>query len=133
MSAPKDRLEAELSIYQLCQRYAHAVDIHGGAAQAACFTDDGWFAVSSGARSTKAEMAARAMPADVKRRHFFTQPVIDFTSADTATGEGFCQILEWYPATGEKKPPFSVDYHDEYRREGAGWLLVSRRITMSFG
>jgi len=132
MAMPQDHLEAELAINALIQRYARAVDIHGGPAQAACFTADGYFEMSSGARRDRAAMAASGLATDVRRRHFFTPPVITFTGSDAATGEGFCQILEFDPATGVQGPPLSVDYRDEYRRTAEGWLLASRLIKRSF-
>ena len=133
MISAQDRVAAELAINQLVQRYAQAVDVLGGAAQAACFTPDGYFQLSSGARRDRAAMAASAPPGDVRRRHFFMAPLIAFESADTASGTGFCLILEFDPATGAQGPPLSVDYRDEYRRTDEGWLFASRVVTRSFG
>jgi hypothetical protein len=119
MIPAQDRIADELAINQLVQRYAEAVDVLGGAAQAACFTHDGYFQLSSAARS--------------RRRHFFMPPVIEFASADAASGSGFCLILEFDPATGAQGPPLSVDYRDAYRRTDEGWLFASRVVTRSFG
>lgn len=132
MTTSQDRLEAEVAINALIQRYAQAVDVLGGPAQAACFTADGYFEMSSGVRRDRAAIAASALATDVRRRHFFTPPVITFTGPDAAAGEGFCQILEFDPATGVQGPPLSLDYRDEYRRTAEGWLLASRLVRRSF-
>jgi hypothetical protein len=133
MIPAQDRIADELAINQLVQRYAEAVDVLGGAAQAACFTHDGYFQLSSGARRDRAAMAAAGPAGDVRRRHFFMPPVIEFASADAASGSGFCLILEFDPATGAQGPPLSVDYRDAYRRTDEGWLFASRVVTRSFG
>jgi hypothetical protein len=133
MLTGQERWLAEVEIGALVQRYGLAVDVGGGPALAACFTDDGFVEISSGVRRDKAAMAAPPAPSDVTRRHFFTPPVVTFTGDDTAAGEGYCLILESYASTGERPPPFSVDYRDVYRRTEAGWRLAERYITRSFG
>jgi len=128
-----DRLEAEGAINQLVQRCALAVDVQGGAAQAACFTAEGFLELSNGMRRDRAAMSAGVDAGGVRRRHFFTPPVITFTSAEAAAGDGFCLILEFDVASGEQKPPLSVDYRDLYAHTPEGWLLANRTIRRSFG
>jgi len=128
----EDRIEAEVAINHLVQRYALAVDVQGGAAQAACFTAEGFLELSNGTRRDRAAMGAGADDGGARRRHFFTPPVITFASAEEAAGDGFCLILEYDVASGEQKPPLSVDYRDVYARTPDGWLLASRTIRRSF-
>ncbi|MDB5447035.1 MAG: hypothetical protein JWQ97_2352 [Phenylobacterium sp.] len=130
--AEQVQAEAEAEINQLVQRYAQAVDIHGGDAVAACFTADGYFELSSGQRRDRAAMAAGGRDESVQRRHLFTPPVIAFASPDEATGEGFILLVEFDVATRQQKPPLMLDYHDEYRRTPDGWLLSRRSVSRSF-
>jgi len=123
--------EAVSEINQLLQRYAHAVDILGGEAQAQCFTEDGYVEYP-GAHIERAQMAGGRPTSGPRRRHFFTEPAITFTSHQAATGVGYCLILEFDPETKTQKPPYSVDYADEYRRAAEGWLLAKRVISFSF-
>jgi hypothetical protein len=124
-------IAAQVEIDQLVQRYAQAVDIHGGQAVADCFTEDGYFELSNGQRRDRSAMAAGG-DASVRRRHLFTPPVIAFASPEGATGEGFCLLIEFDVASGQQKPPIMIDYHDEYRRTAQGWRLARRAVTRSF-
>jgi len=123
--------EAASEIDQLVQRYAQAVDILGGEAQAACFTEDGYVEFP-GVHIERSKMAASRPTGGPRRRHFFTPPALTFTSHQSATGVGYCLILEFDPETKTQKPPYSVDYADEYRRAAEGWLLAKRVISFSF-
>jgi hypothetical protein len=131
MQTRQERATAEAEINQLVQRYAHAVDIRGPEAQAACFTADG-FLEFPGLRRDRSQIAAGYPSGGIKRRHFFTPPLITFTSPETATGEGYCLILDFDEAAGKDKPSHSVDYRDAYRATADGWLLEERVIRHSF-
>src|SRR5271154_3675522 len=116
MPTKQAQAEAEGEINQLIQRYARAADIGGGGAQAACFTPEGFIGLPGGIRRDQAQIAAAKEADPVKRRHFFTPPIITFTSDDAAKGEGYCLSVSFAEASRKPSAPYSIDYSDEYRR-----------------
>ena len=131
--SPEKELHAEVEIGRLIQRYARAADAYAQDAFADCFTEDGVFTRADGAHRGRAAIArALVDPGAVARRHFFTQPAIDFRSSQQATGRGYCLYLSYDRQTGEQKAPMAVDYEDEYELTAAGWLIASRSVKPSF-
>ena len=80
--------------------------------------------------------ALAALP--VTMRHIMTNPVVEVTSAETATG--LCYLTVWNSAAPADdngwrpvEPPGTIgEYSDTFRRTADGWRFASRELTRVF-
>ncbi len=124
-----ERLQAVAEIDDLVQRYGDYVDMGDIDGFVNSFAPDGVFGTIAGHAALRAHREKGS--GGIVRRHIFTPPIIAFTSATTASGRGFCLVIERHP-DGREDPYYCVDYKDAYRKTDKGWKLQHRQVPRSF-
>jgi hypothetical protein len=119
------RLEALDQIRQLASRYALAVDTRNLDDLAALFVEDVRVGKDSYGRPAIREWYARSLERFGTTIHFVGNHVIDFVSAEAATGVVTCHDElemrgEWHVG--------KIQYLDEYARREGRWYFKRRRL-----
>jgi len=125
---------ARSEIAELMQRYAHATDFADREAYALLFTEDGVLDLPGGVEFKGREALRNTpKPENLRRRHYFTTPVLTFKSDTEAEGAGYCLLFTFEVGTKDLKSPGSVDYKTAYRKTPEGWRITRQSVRMSFG
>jgi uncharacterized protein (TIGR02246 family) len=125
---------ARNEIAELMQRYAHATDFADREGYALLFTEDGVLDLPGGVEHRGREALRNTpKPETLRRRHYFTTPVLTFTSDTEAQGAGYCLLFTYDVPNSDLKPPGSVDYQTSYRKTPEGWRITRQRVRPSFG
>jgi len=128
-----ERATARNEIAELMQRYARASDLGDKAAYAECYVADGVLDLPGGIEHRGHEALRNApKPKDVRRRHYFMPPVLTFSSASEAEGDGYCLLLNYNIETKSLGAPSAVDYRTSFRKTPDGWRIVRHAVRLAF-
>lgn len=128
-----------LSIIDRLSRYGHAYDQGDLDALAACFTGNATFsiaggiggmpAVMRGREEIRARMAARReATAHAQRRHIITNVILDDDGPDRVRAASY--LLLGSTEDGVLHLPVTGRYVDVLVRQGDGWAIAERTLTM---
>jgi ketosteroid isomerase-like protein len=128
-----EKQAARWEIANLNQRYARAADAADGSAYSRCFTEDGIFdRFGTEIRGRQALAELQKPNPEIKRRHFVSNTLVEFSDNGEVRGEGYQMVITFDVKTGEQKPPICIDYRDIYTKTRDGWLIAWRSVSRAF-
>jgi len=138
-----DDLVDRAALCRVVEQYARGVDRREPHAVAALFCEDGRLEIYEGdpgqaeparVRNGRDEIATalQGLEKYEATTHFLGQQSIEL-AGDRATGETYCIAHHIYTAEGTRHDHvLSIRYLDDFRREGAEWLLERRRLAIDW-
>lgn len=139
--AAADALADRFALLDLSYAYARSADRIDAERLGALFVDDGVLRiVARNAQGTPIERAGRAEIVGAIKRldrydttfHMVGNHYFDI-DGDSATGEVYCIAHHVHGDEGAKRDHvMMIRYHDHYRREAAGWRIVTRELHVDW-
>lgn len=131
-------LSATITIHELMNRYAHAIDAHDLVAVEACFTNDASFAIEVVDGISAGPFEGRAAILDLvrgayesqsdRRRHVVTNIFVDPIS--DASAHVTSNLTLFSIANGELTPLTTGIYRDRVVQTNARWQIEQRHLKV---
>ncbi|MEJ7687383.1 MAG: nuclear transport factor 2 family protein [Variovorax sp.] len=130
------RIEDEAACARLCVDFANNLDARRYQQVLDLFAEDGTLDRMGTAFVGRQEIGRflASRPTGVTTRHLCTNIRVIFDNEAHAVGS--CYVL-FFQGTGDEgtpkmsQAPSVVEYHDRFKRTGAGWKIQERRIRMA--